>query len=121
MSALINNYQIVDQGGSPFVMIPYDEFITKFVSPIEGGLIPHEIVERHAIIDVPIVKWWREYLELTQEELAKKSGVQQPAIARLESSIDYKPRIGTLEKLAKAMNLSLDQLLLDDDSEVDLV
>lgn len=103
------------------VMMPYDDFIAKFVSPIEGGLIPHEIVERHAINDIPIVKCWREYLGLTQEELATRSGVQQPAIARAESNIDYKPRIGTLEKLAKAMNLSLDQLLVDDDPEVSLV
>jgi DNA-binding XRE family transcriptional regulator len=117
MNALINNYQIVEQGGKPFVLLPYEEFMAKFVNPIEGGLIPHEIVERHVINDVPIVKCWREYLGMTQEALARKSGVQQPSIARIESNINYKPRITTLEKLAKALNLSLEQLLVDDEIE----
>lgn len=112
---MINNYQIVEQGGKPYVMLPYDDFIARFATPIEGGLIPHEIVERHAINDVPMVKCWREYLGLTQAELAQKSGVLQPSIARIESSENYHPRVSTLEKLATAMNLSLSQLLVGDD------
>jgi DNA-binding XRE family transcriptional regulator len=117
MNAL-TNYQVVEQGGKPYVMMPYDEFMAKFATPIEGGMIPHEIVVRHAVNGVPLVKCWREYLGLTQEALALKSGVQQPSIARIESSASYKPRKTTLEKLAKAMNLNLAQLLADDDDDV---
>lgn len=114
MNALIN-YEIVHQGGKPFVMLPYDEFMSKFITPVEGGLIPHHIVVRHTLNDVSLIKCWREYLGLTQSDLAKKSGVKQSAIARIESSVDYRPRKTTLEKLANAMNLSLEQLLIDDE------
>jgi len=50
---------------------------------------------------------------MTQAELTLASGDQQPAIARIESSIDYTPRKTTLEKLAKAMRITLDQLLVE--------
>ncbi len=113
MNAL-TEYQIIEQGGNPvFVVVPYDEFMARFADPVEGGLIPHEIIERHAVNGVSIIKCWREYLNLTQSELAKNSGVKQPAIARIEASADYKPRTATLEKIAKAMGLSLEQLLVD--------
>ncbi|WP_052501671.1 helix-turn-helix transcriptional regulator [Thiomicrospira microaerophila] len=93
--------------------MPYDKFIAKFSEPVEQGLIPHDIVVRHTEHDVPLVKCWREHLGMTQAELALASGVQQPEIARIESSIDYTPRKTTLEKLAKAMRISLDQLLVE--------
>lgn len=112
MNALIN-YQVIEQMGKPaFVVVPYDEFINKFTQPIEQGMIPHEIVVRHTEHDVSLVQCWREYLGLTQVQLALKSGIQQPAIARIESNANYTPRKTTLEKLARAMNLSLDQLLI---------
>jgi len=63
--------------------------------------------------DVPLFKCWRERLGMTQVELALTSGVQHPAIARIESNIDYTPRKTTLEKLAKAMRIKLDQLLVE--------
>ena len=43
---------------------------------------------------------------LTQAELAKKVGTKQSAISRLESG-NYNPSINFLEKVAKALNLSL--------------
>jgi hypothetical protein len=39
--------------------------------------------------------------------------VEQGLIARIESSIDYMSRKTTLEKLAKAMRITLDQLLVE--------
>ena len=43
---------------------------------------------------------------LTQSQLAKKAGTRQSAISRLESG-NYNPSINFLEKIAKALNLSL--------------
>ena len=43
---------------------------------------------------------------LSQEDLAKKIGTQQPAIARLESG-NYNPSIMFLKKIAKALNANL--------------
>lgn len=113
MNAL-TRYQVIEQEGNPvFVVVPYHEFMARFVEPVEDGLIPHEIIERHALNGVSIVKCWREYLNLTQAVVAKESGVKQPAIARIEANAGYKPRASTLEKIAKAMGLSLGQLLVD--------
>ena len=71
--------------------------------------IPHEIVKRNVIDEVPMVKAWREYLGMTQQELAERAGVSQPAIAKIERP-GSSPRRATLEKLAGAMGLSVEQL-----------
>ncbi len=46
---------------------------------------------------------------MTQKDLARKAGITQPALARLEKS-DAKPRIGTLKKIAAAMEITIEQL-----------
>jgi len=43
---------------------------------------------------------------LTQNDLAKKIGTKQSAIARLESG-EYNPTLGLLNKVAKALNTHL--------------
>jgi transcriptional regulator with XRE-family HTH domain len=45
-------------------------------------------------------------LKLTQSDLAQKTGLKQAAIARLESEKAV-PRLDTIEKVAKALNLKL--------------
>ena len=109
MNAL-TNYQVIEQGGKPaFVVVPYEEFMSRYAEPVEEGLIPNTIVERNAMDGVPMIKAWREYLGLTQSELAEKCGMAQSAIARLEAQA-VSPRKDTLIKLARAMNLTLEQL-----------
>ena len=75
------------------------------------GYIPHEVVEYHAVDEMPLVKAWRKYLGLTQKELAEKANMAQSALARIESG-KHEAREETLQKLAKAMNLTLEQLTL---------
>jgi transcriptional regulator with XRE-family HTH domain len=52
----------------------------------------------------------RERLDLTQEEVAERSGVQAGEISRIERS-KRDPQISTLEKLARAVELEPWQLL----------
>lgn len=52
----------------------------------------------------------REAAGLTQEELEARSGIDQPAISRLESGV-HQPRFDTLSKYAKALRLSVSDLL----------
>lgn len=113
MSAHIADFQTIEYDGSPaFVLVPFDIF--RKIRPlleheaIQGG-IPHEIVRLNIMNEVPMIKAWREYLGMTQQELAEKAGVSQPAIAKLERP-GVKPRKVTLKKLAAAMGLALEQL-----------
>jgi transcriptional regulator with XRE-family HTH domain len=51
---------------------------------------------------------------LTQAELAEKSGVSLPTIARIEAGYIEAPRVSTLRKLARGLGLEVRDLLEDD-------
>jgi len=51
---------------------------------MENNMIPHEVVIRITDGALP-VQAWREYLNLTQDEVAERMGVSQSAFAELES------------------------------------
>ena len=113
MSAHTIDFQTIEYEGNPaFVLVPFDVF--NKIRPLLDreavrNAIPHEIVRRNVIDDVPMMKAWREHLGLTQQELAEKAQVTQPAIAKLERPGAH-PREVTLKKLAAAMGLSVEQL-----------
>jgi len=56
------------------------------------------------------LKNYRNRIGMTLQELEKKSGVANPVISRIETG-KVKPRRSTLEKLAKGLNISIDELL----------
>jgi len=113
MSALTNNYQTIEYNGEPaFVLVPVDEF--RKMRPlleneaVKGG-IPHSVVRANLVDSVPMIKAWREHLGMTQDELAGKAGMSQPALAKLEKP-GARPRKATIRKVAEAMGLSVDQV-----------
>ncbi len=53
----------------------------------------------------------REDKRMTQEELADKSGVTRQTIISIENDKSYNVTIGTLTKLADALETSVEQLL----------
>lgn len=59
--------------------------------------------------DCNLVKAWRLYLGFTQKEIAAKAGISQAVLSQMEKA-DNNLRNGTLNKLAKAMGLTVDQL-----------
>jgi predicted transcriptional regulator len=76
---------------------------------MENNLIPHEVVSR--IVDGALpVRAWREHLNLTQDEVAKRMGISQPAFAQQETVA--KPRKATREKIAAAFGITASQLEL---------
>jgi len=99
---------INDATGKPaFVVIPYAQYIAQHNA--DSDLIPHEVVSR--IVDgASPVRAWREYLELTQEDVARRLGISQPAYAQQEAGT--KPRKTTREKIAHAFGITADQLEL---------
>jgi len=89
-------------------VIPYKDFV-RFIKPTKGATIPHEVVRANVINGVPLLRAWREHLGLTQDSIAKRAGITQAALSQLESS-NAKPRKSTLEKLAQALGLKVEQL-----------
>ena len=76
---------------------------------MNDNLIPHEVVS-HIVDGATTVRAWREHLNLTQDEVAKRLGISQPAFAQQESVA--KPRRATREKIAAAFGIHADQLEL---------
>ncbi len=111
--ALTNNIQIIEQGGKPaFAVIPWEDYqaLVEGETPDESDVwFPHEVVKANVRGD-GLVKAWREYLGMTQAELAAKAGIKQPALARIEKP-GANPRKSTLIKLADAMDLTVEQLI----------
>jgi DNA-binding XRE family transcriptional regulator len=106
--------QIISQNGKPaFAVIPWSEYqalIHKQVEPDESDVwFPNEVVKAN-VRGESLIKAWREYLKLTQAELASKAGMKQSALARLESNTGN-PRKSTLIKLAEALGITVDQLI----------
>ena len=56
-----------------------------------------------------LVKAWRTYLGLTQKNVAKMANISQSALSQMEKN-NNELRSATLEKLAIAMGLSVEQL-----------
>ena len=114
--------QLIYQGGIPvFVVIPFADFarehpveaarITPKTPRIpEGDYVPHEVVGLHIERDITYLHAWREYLGLTQAEVAERAGITQAALSQMESG-EAKLRKATREKLAQAMGLNSEQLV----------
>ncbi len=112
-------FQVIEQDGKPvFAVVPWARFqemveAWRAAQTREQG-IPQEVVARHVLEGKSLIAAWREYLGLTQSELARRAGMQQSSVARIEGG-GSKPRQSTLRRLASAMGLHPSQLL---DTEV---
>ena len=104
----LTNVQFIEQNGKPtFAVIPYEEYL-KLLPP-EDVAIPHEVVGLVVRGGMNLVKAWRTYLGLTQAQVAKKDGISQAALSQMEKG-EKNLRTKTLEKLAVAMGLDVEQL-----------
>ncbi len=102
------NIQIIhDHNGTPvFVVLPYADWLAS--RDREENLVPNEVVNLAFDHDWSPMRAWREHLGLTQAELAARAGMSQGAYAQMENGT--KPRRASLNKIAKAMGLTADQL-----------
>jgi predicted transcriptional regulator len=57
------------------------------------------------------IKKHRAKLGLTQEALARKADISYNTVIKLESKGITDPRMGTLKKLAKALEIKIDNLI----------
>jgi len=57
------------------------------------------------------VKKYRGKLRLSQEDFAKKSGVKYTTLTKIESNVIKKPSVLIMAKLAKALGVSIEDLI----------
>lgn len=107
------NVQIINQDGRPaFAVIPYEEYVRTFRKAPripESGNIPNDVVWLSVDKGYTLARAWREYLGLTQSEVASRMGISQAALSQMESG-EKKLRKASLEKLAKALDVMVEQL-----------
>jgi len=113
MNAHIDFQTILGRNGKPeFFVVPAQAF-ERIRPMLEAQIvregIPQAVVEAHVLSDVPMARAWREHLGMTQQEVCDRSGLLQPALARIEAG--SKPRKATLDKLSQALGITVGQLL----------
>ena len=101
--------QIIKQAGKPaFAVIPWDEY-QRLTGKEEADVwFPNDVVKANTRGD-SLIRAWREHFGMTQEKLAELAGMKQSALARMEQP-DANPRRSSLERLALAMNITVEQL-----------
>lgn len=127
----MNNLQYIrDHNDNPlFVVLPIEEY-NRFKEyeamindedesewdslPYESGdnddaLIPHEVVMAMIDNNVNLLGAWRIYRNLSQQEVAERTGITQSAISQMERA-ESKPRKATLTKFAEVYNCEIEQM-----------
>lgn len=90
-------------GKPAFVVIPYDEYKKS----LTVDTIPHEVVSATVDGATP-VRAWREYLGLSQSDVAERLGIAPSSYARQETSA--LPSRPVVEKIAAALGITFEQL-----------
>ena len=122
------NVQIIEKDGRPeWVVIPYGEYLEileqaemmedirdfdRIKQMIESGeeeIIPIELAFGLAGGENPI-KAWREYRGYIQQQLADMVGISVPFLSQIELG-RRNASTRTMKKLAKALDVSVDDLL----------
>tara|TARA_B100000745_G_scaffold297227_1_gene243837 strand:+ start:115 stop:321 length:207 start_codon:yes stop_codon:yes gene_type:complete len=57
------------------------------------------------------IKKLRNKLGLSQEEFAQKSGVKYTTLTKIESSVIKKPSVMVMDQIAKALDVSIEDLI----------
>jgi DNA-binding XRE family transcriptional regulator len=110
-------HQIIEQNGKPaFAVIPYAIFKKLLLSQapvdhtneIQNG-IPLRVLEIEITEGKSLPRAWREYLKISQAELAKKMNITQSALSQIEKP-GAKLRKQTISTLAQALGIHPSQL-----------
>jgi DNA-binding XRE family transcriptional regulator len=98
-------HQLIEHNGQPVaVVVPYDEYLKIIYPELNEPMTPHAVVKKIHLDGLTPIQAWREYLNLTQEEMAKRLGIKQSSYQQIEKKT-ARPRAATLEKVAAAFGI----------------
>ncbi|MCX8663587.1 helix-turn-helix domain-containing protein [Gilliamella sp. B2911] len=103
----LTNIQFInnEQGQPQFVVLPYNQYLELSKSKtidIESG-VPSDVVNMVFDNNYSPAQAWREYLNLSQVEVANRIGISQSAYSQYEKS--QKLRKTTRIKIAEALHV----------------
>lgn len=99
---------ILGKDGKPaFVIVPFEAF-EKMKSTQNASTVPNNVVNLSFDKNLTPMAAWREHLGLTQIQVASRMNITQAAYAQMERV--KKPRKVTLQKVADALGLTVEQL-----------
>ncbi len=105
---ILTNHQIIEKDGMPlFVLVPYEEYLDVWAR--ENVTIPQEVVERHILEGQSLVRAWREFKGISQQEMAARMDISQSAYSQMERP-EARLRPTTINRIAKALEISPEQL-----------
>ncbi|MCF6264257.1 MAG: helix-turn-helix domain-containing protein [Xanthomonadales bacterium] len=112
MNAHIKHQIIGPEDDPQYVVVPYSEYLKMAGTDAFEATIPHEVVELHVIKGLSLLRAWRTHKDMSQDDVAKKAGITQAAYSQMEKP-GIKPHEATLEKIARALGITKDHLMLD--------
>ncbi|HEY5503637.1 MAG TPA: helix-turn-helix transcriptional regulator [Sedimentisphaerales bacterium] len=120
--------QVIERNGQPeWAILPYEEYLQlveqaetlqdiqdydRIKAAVESGeeeVIPAGVAFTLAVGESP-VKVWREYRQLTQQQLAELVGMSVPFLSRIETA-KRKTSMKTMVAIAKALRVTVDDLI----------
>ena len=120
--------QLLKRDGQPeWAILPYDEYLRlleaaemqadvesydEAITDSEEETVPHEVVQRLVAGESPL-RIWREYRGLSQTVLARTAGITPAYLSQMESG-SRQGTTRTLRKIAKALDVDLDDLTVDE-------
>ena len=117
------NYQVINsRGKARFAVVDYQTFM-KLLEQLESQKKDQTTVRRTRRRREPTaseltqlmrtnpIKGWRLFRNMTQSELADKTGLKQTHVSLMEAN-KIKPRENTLKKLAVALSCEVDDLVI---------
>ncbi len=87
-----------------------DARLRPTVPAVTSVPIPHAVTTLAEFHGGNLILAWRIHLRLTQKDVAAKMGLQQSAFSKIERGESRRLRHSTLERIAGALSLSIEQL-----------
>ena len=88
---------------------PYITFDFEITVDFNNAPLPDEVAEAHAKGST-LMAAWRKYRGLSQEEVAKRAGIPKSSYSIHERKMN-KPSKHALQKIATALEISIEQLI----------